>query len=342
MRFTLSSALALTCLMSIAVVRPVDRACFGQEKAENAALDPKNADADFEFQGEYSGEITLSGNKSKLGVQIVAEGGGRFFAIGYLHGLPGDGWTAGGETRRITGGQLKDGEVKLSGEADLKIKNGILTIHDEGSQIGECKKVIRKSSTLGAVPPAGAVVLFDGKSADQFAGMPAKEQLLDGDLLVQGVMSKQKFQNFTVHLEFLLSYMPKAMGQQRANSGCYCQGRYEVQILDSFGLSGENHECGGIYSVKSPDLNMCFPPLSWQTYDIDFTAAKFDAEGKKTANARMTVKHNGVVIHRDVEVPKATTAAPLKEGTEGGPIYLQDHGNPIRFRNIWVVEKNLP
>ena len=133
--------------------------------------------------------------------------------------------------------------------------------------------------------------------------------------------------------------MPNERGQGRANSGFYSQGRYEVQILDSFGLTGENNECGGIYSIKKPDVNMCFPPLTWQTYDVDFTAAKYDASGKKTADARITVKQNGVVIHDNVALPKATPAAPVAEGPEPGPIYLQDHGNPIRFRNIWVEEK---
>ena len=84
---------------------------------------------------------------------------------------------------------------------------------------------------------------------------------------------------------------------------------------------------------------MCYPPLSWQTYDIDFTAAKYDTDGKNTANAKMTVKYNGVEIQKNVELPKTTTAAPIKEGAEGGPIYLQDHGNPVRFRNIWIEEK---
>ena len=133
--------------------------------------------------------------------------------------------------------------------------------------------------------------------------------------------------------------MPAARGQGRANSGCYMQGRYEVQILDSFGLSGENNECGGIYTIAKPSVNMCLPPLTWQTYDVDYTAAKFDADKKKTANAKLTVRHNGVLIHENVELPKGTTAAPVAEGPEPGPIYIQDHGNPIRFRNIWLVEK---
>jgi hypothetical protein len=116
------------------------------------------------------------------------------------------------------------------------------------------------------------------------------------------------------------------------------QGRYEVQVLDSFGLEGKNNECGGIYVIADPIVNMCLPPLSWQTYDIDFTAAKYDDAGKKTANARMTVKHNGVVIHDNVDLKDGNPGAD-KEGPAANGLYLQDHGNPVVFRNIWVVEK---
>jgi hypothetical protein len=106
-------------------------------------------------------------------------------------------------------------------------------------------------------------------------------------------------------------------------------------------LAGKNNECGGIYSVKDPDVNACFPPLVWQTYDIDFTAARYDEQGKRTANPRMTVRHNGVVIHQDIELPgeRSTTAAPVGPGPELGPIFLQNHGCPLRFKNIWVVER---
>jgi hypothetical protein len=112
-----------------------------------------------------------------------------------------------------------------------------------------------------------------------------------------------------------------------------------VQVLDSFGLSGEQNECGGIYSIAKPKLNMCFPPLSWQTYDIEFQAATFDADGKKTADGVITVKHNGVVIHDKVKLTHATTAAPAPEGAAPGPLYLQDHGNQVRYRNVWFAPK---
>jgi hypothetical protein len=111
-------------------------------------------------------------------------------------------------------------------------------------------------------------------------------------------------------------------------------------MLDSFGLKGMHNECGGIYSVRAPDLNACLPPLTWQTYDIEYKAARFGADGKKTTNAQMTVRLNGIVIHDKVELPKRTTASPLPEGVEPGPVYLQNHGNPIRYRNIWVLPRS--
>ncbi len=298
-------------------------------------IDEAKKDPDFAIQGEYEGDLGGQDGKQKWGLQVIALGEGKFHAVAYSGGLPGAGWDK--EKKVEVDGNAKDGVATFSGEhGSAAIKNGVAVVTSpKGEPLGEMKKVERKSPTLGKQPLAGAVVLFDGKSGDAFTD---PKKFVDG-LMSQGITSKQKFQDFSLHMEFLLSYMPAARGQGRANSGCYMQGRYEVQILDSFGLSGEHNECGGIYTISKPDTNMCLPPLQWQTYDVDYTAAKFDAAGKKTANARITVLHNGVKIHNNLELPKATTASPLQEGVEPGPIYLQDHGNPIRFRNIWLVEK---
>jgi hypothetical protein len=133
--------------------------------------------------------------------------------------------------------------------------------------------------------------------------------------------------------------MPRARGQARANSGVYVHGCYEVQVLDSFGLAGKDNECGGIYQQSAPRVNLCYPPLQWQTYDIDFTAARFGPDGQKTANARLTVRHNGAVVQDDLELKRATPGGVAKEGPGPGPLHLQNHGNPVYFRNVWVAEK---
>ncbi len=299
--------------------------------------DPDKADKDFALQGEYTGKIKDDdGNEVSVGVQVIALGKGKFHAVGYPGGLPGDGWN---KAEKIeVDGELKDGVLAFEKDGGKGVvKDGSLTIIAADKELGKLSKINRSSPTLGAKPPTGAVVLFDGKTADAFEGGKVGE---DG-LLLEGSTSKQKFGSFKLHIEFRTPYQPEDRGQGRGNSGVYMQGRYEVQMLDSFGLAGKNNECGGLYSVRDCDVNMCLPPLVWQTYDIDYTAAKFDDAGKVTAAPRITVEHNGVVIHKDVELPsdRGTTAAPVKPGPEPGPIYLQNHGSPVRYRNIWLVEK---
>jgi hypothetical protein len=310
-----------------------------------AAASPDAAGPDFEVQGEYVGTLPTDGQPVKYGVQIIALGKGKFHAVGFIGGLPGDGWD---KSNRVEGdGETRDGQtifqagggakatIKDADSAIGTIKDGVLTVKDAaGTTLGTLKKVLRKSPTQGAKPPAGAVVLFDGTSADKFEG---GRMTADG-LLMEGATSKQNFQSYSIHLEFIIPFMPEARGQGRGNSGYYSQGRYETQILDSFGLEPKNNECGGIYGIAAPEINVSYPPLSWQTYDVDYTAAEYK-DGKKEKNARLTVRHNGVPIHKDLEVPHATTAAPVQEGPEPGPVYLQNHGNPVRFRNVWLVEK---
>ena len=291
------------------------------------------------IQGEYAGTVTSPEGELKVGVQVIALGENEFRAVATIGGLPGDGWEDG--QREAVEGTLREGEVIFEGKnATGTLRDGAIELVDrEGSSIGTLKRVERKSESLGAKPPQGAVVLFSGESADAFVAPRGGKAKLENGLLVAGANSKQRFGDHRLHLEFRTPFQPKARGQKRGNSGCYLQGRYEVQILDSYGLEGKNNECGGIYGIKDPDINMCFPPMAWQTYDIDFTAARFDENGEKVANARITVRHNGVVIHDDVELPRTTTAAPLKENAEDGFLHLQDHGNPVRYRNIWIVEK---
>ena len=294
--------------------------------------DPLKPDADYAFQGEYAGVLA---GQFDVGAQVIALGDGQFRLVLYPGGLPGAGYDDGtAEKREYDGARDGDTVTFTGGTTSKSITGGKLIFSRDGQEFS-IDRTIRKSPTLGAKPPEGAVVLFDGKSAKNFK--PGR--MTDTGLLMQGANSIRRFQNHTLHLEFRLPYEPKKRGQGRGNSGCYMQARYEVQMLDSFGLAGRDNECGGIYSIAAPDTNMCLPPLQWQTYDIDFTAAKFDKEGKKTANARATVRHNGVVIHDNVELPKRTAASPLAEGPEPGFLHLQDHGNQVRYRNIWVVEK---
>jgi hypothetical protein len=299
--------------------------------------DPQQTDADFPDQGEYRGRV--GDEQRPLGIQVIAEGQGRFQAVAYFGGLPGDGWD--GEPPIRAAGQRQDGQIRFdTQQGSAVLKEGTITVYDaDGDRVGRLAKVTRSSPTLGAKPPSGAVVLFDG-TAESLENWRGGRMTEDG-LLMEGTTSKQTFGDHQVHLEFRLAYQPEDRGQGRSNSGIYVQGRYEVQILDSFGLEGKHNECGGIYSVKDPGVNMCLPPLSWQTYDIDYTAARYDAQGKLTANPRITVRHNGVVIHQDVELPgeRSTTAAPVGPGPEPGPVYLQNHGCPLRFRNIWVVPR---
>ncbi len=297
--------------------------------------DPEQAqaDPDFSVQGEYVGEGTLpDGHKDKVGAQVIARGKGEFRVVVYKGGLPGDGWRR-GDARFFMEGKA---DALKSDNLQGSIADGKLTIGGaDGRQKIRLTRIERQSPTLGAKPPAGAVVIFDGSNLDRFE--PAEGHLTEDKLLVSGVTTKAEFDSYKLHMEFRLSWMPEAGGQGRSNSGVYIHHCYECQVLDSFGLEGRNNECGGFYSIKEPDVNMCFPPLRWQTYDIDFTAPKYE-DGKKVSNARITIRHNGVLIHDDVELAHAT---PGGKGEGPGPrgIHLQGHGNKVMYRNIWAEKK---
>jgi len=329
-RVSLVAALVLFALETRAAKRSKN------PKANLTWTDPIKAaeeDPDFSVQGEYGRPKA----DQPWAVQVVALGGGAFDAYLLEHGLPGLGWDK--SKRRIKLSGKRDGDAVLLSSKDkvyrASIREGLLLVHEYGDTIARLKRIQRKSPTLGKMAPAGAIVLFDGGSAAEWD----KGKVVDGLLANNDVTTKRKFGSYHLHLEFRTPYKPFARGQGRGNSGVYHQGRFETQVLDAFGLEGRMNETGGIYSIAHPRINMCLPPLSWQTYDVDFMAATYDKEGKVTKNASMTVKLNGVEIHKDQELKKTTTAARTK-GLQGkGPIYLQHHGNPVFYRNIWIIEK---
>jgi len=300
-----------------------------------AITDLSQVDEDFAFQGEYTGVITTAPSQyENVGLQVVALGTGRFSTILYAGGLPGAGWD--GEKTAKLNGDLSGGRVTFAKYPTRIIVDGSSAVVSDDrfsfSQ-GSLHKVTRQSPTLGMAAPYGATVLFNGTGTEHFED----GRMTPEGWLMEGTQLKQTYRNFTLHVEFRLPYMPLATNQGRSNSGVYLQSRYEVQVLDSFGLDSVFNGCGSLYRLRPADVNMSLPPLTWQTYDIDFAAPKFDSEGNKVQNARITVRHNGVTIHNDVEIERKTGAG-KPEGPQPLPIKLQDHRNPVRFRNIWIVD----
>ncbi len=295
----------------------------------------EKAGAIFKLQGEYMGVVDAWGGT--WGGQVIAKSE-RKLEIHLLEGgLPGQGFQS-NANRKVFQAELASGaeptETKKDG-VSIVLKQNTLEINDaSGKKLGVLSKLIRESKTLSARPPTGALVLFDPPTNDFVGAKPSGDGLLG-----VGGTSKELFDDHHLHLEFRTPFQPDDSGQSRGNSGVYIQGRYELQVLDSFGLKGENNECGGIFQIAKPSLNMCYPPLSWQTYDIDFQAARYDASGRKTNNAKLTVRHNGVTIHDGLDLPNGTPGKD-PESNKPGPLFLQDHGNPVMYRNIWVQKKS--
>jgi hypothetical protein len=261
--------------------------------------------------GEYvskEGGTALQANMLKDGTFLVAI---------YRKGLPGEGWD------------------------QSKVDSRVLSAGELEALLAGCTKVGRNSPTLGKPAPENAILVF-----------PTDFTKVADGLMSAGGQTKKDLGSFKMHIEFMVPLKPgrNPSNQDRGNSGVYIFNNYELQIIDSFALDYENPEnnaiavksinkqwCGSLYKQKLPDVNMSYPPLRWQTYDIDFIAPVIEGD-EKVKNGRITVRHNGVVIHDDYELKTGTGNGAKRKQLALGPIYFQDHRNPIVFRNIWATE----
>jgi hypothetical protein len=249
----------------------------------------------------------------------------------------------------ILRGGLEGSEVKLTGDGWTgAIADGHFKAAN-GSESIDLQHITRTPPSLGAKPPAGALVLFDGRDMNSWAKMKEKDWLTeDGpsqwNLFANGIMevvpkagcliSHRKFGDCKIHVEF------RNLGGP-TNSGVYIQDRYEANINEVYGRLDGN-PCAGFDNCTpaeaKPGIRCSRPPLEWQTLDIDFHAPRFDASGNRTAAPRVTMQFNGTTLYNDRELgPVTLNAARLGEAPTG-PIQLQEHGMPVQFRNIWVLE----
>ena len=274
----------------------------------------------FEFVGEFiKGEEALQ----------ITPAEGKFYLSRFQGGLPGAGWD---------GNDIFHQWVELS---DLK------------KQIEGWQLVNRSEKIVGKQPPKNALVLFDGSNVSAWNN----GKMTSDGLLKAGVKTKQTFKDFHLYFEYLVPLKPEPpiSHPHRGNSGVFALGAYEVQIADTFGLDldpkawQENAMlkptdtwCGSIYGIRTPSVNMCLPPLAWQSMEIEFKAAQF-ADGKKVSDAVISVIHNGVKVHDKVALPLGTGGGPSGPRAEvpAGPISFQNHGNPNLFRNVWIVDRTV-
>jgi hypothetical protein len=300
------------------------------------------------FIGEFTGVYHLPGYPDfTASGTVVTEGAGLYRIIARYQG-------ADGQTTQVeVHGHAEDPRVVGMGYSQAvlwlgEIRDDKLTLSHAERHYGgafELKKIIRHSPTEGLAPPADAVVLLpykEGQAPDISAWTNADwKPLPDGSMTVsQGKganLTKKEFGDMRLHLEFNLPHVPTEIGQARGNSGVYVQHRYEIQVLDSFGVVATAGDCAALYELSAPRVNACLPPGQWQTYDILFRANRLNADGSVKEKARITVVQNGLVVQDNVELPKETPGGKDKPAAKD-VLYLQDHGNPVHYRNIWAVE----
>jgi len=328
---------SLAAVLAVAVV-----ATAGSEKPEKP---PASAPAD-PFMGEYVGTFApAEGKKAAAEAKVFPVKGGEYRVVLRVPPV-----SEGPSKVRIElSGKPAGGELPLAGKAGKvawsgRIVEKKLTAAADGAAGGtfEMAFTVRRSPTEGARPPDGAVVLLP-----QTEGPPPLEAWRKKwKALPGGVMQVGGGDNTTVgsfgdcrlHVEFRIPFEPRRRGQGRGNSGVYIQSRFEIQVLDSFGGAPAINGCGSLYRVAAPRVNASLPPLRWQTYDITFRRPRTGADGKLTRPGRITVLHNGVKIHDGRTFTAPTGSARGKGLADRGPLRLQDHGHPVQYRNLWLVE----
>jgi hypothetical protein len=369
----LVTSLALCLVIAGAAMAPAQTLDSATEAATRKLFDVQAIGVELKLQGEYVGK---DGEKS-VGVQVVTRGEKSFHALVLEGGLPGDGWDGGRygllESTPLSQGRVEFHSLTDEGVSSVLDENGLMLKRGERQTL--LKRVERKSTTLGQQPPAGAIVLFGGATPNMDAfeerkdieGMTAP-MMFEGHMLA-GAVTKRRFRDYQLHVEFMTGWEPQNIPWRRADAGIYMLSRYEVAIGDSFGfdfdLSGatsphrgklldekstssmfpvaKNNNaprvCGSVFTYATNVPNSCLPPLVWQTLDIDFTAPRFDSEGKKTSKAVISAKLNG---HQTVD--KQDVNGPTPHGFQGpetpdGPIWFEAFGRRVLYRNIWVAER---
>ncbi|MBC8034910.1 MAG: DUF1080 domain-containing protein [Chitinophagaceae bacterium] len=239
----------------------------------------------------------------------------------------------------------------LAGAAIILTSTGLYaqekkTMKPEETEVWEPVPTAITPGTATASAPSDAIILFNGKSLDQWQGEKegaAKWLVKEGAVTVVkgagGIKTKELFNDFQLHIEWRAPAVVQGDGQGRGNSGIFMQGIYELQVLDNYNnRTYSNGQAGSFYKQKIPLVNACKKPGQWQSYDVIWTAPRFNEDGSLKSPARATVLHNGVLVQNNVELegPTEYIGKPVYKKHGEGPISLQDHGNPVSYRNIWI------